>query len=94
MPKFIQLDIDTFPDPYNMKRASLMFVDGVPWNGLDVVVVYSRDVICKKDDAVLWNLPFMSDKMSIVSSLMTESLAGSKEANKSGRTCRVIISNI
>eukprot|EP00957_Ditylum_brightwellii_P026340 1992239-Ditylum_brightwellii.AAC.1 len=51
MPKFIQLAINTFPDPYNVKRASLMFVDDVPWNGLDVVDAYSRVVIRKKDGA-------------------------------------------
>uniref|UniRef100_A0A7S4T5X1 PDZ domain-containing protein n=1 Tax=Ditylum brightwellii TaxID=49249 RepID=A0A7S4T5X1_9STRA len=95
MPKFIQLAINTFPDPYNVKRASLMFVDDVPWNGLDVVDAYSRVVIRKKDGAVLRNLPFMSDKISIVPAFMTESLAGSEEAHESGgRTRRVVISNI
>jgi hypothetical protein len=48
MPRFIQLAIDIFPDLYNVKCASLIFVDDVPWNGLVVADAYSRDVICKK----------------------------------------------
>eukprot|EP00957_Ditylum_brightwellii_P027436 2074209-Ditylum_brightwellii.AAC.1 len=78
MPKFIQLAIDTFPDLYNVKRASLVFVDDVPWNGLDVVDAYSRDLVCKKDFVELQNLPFMSDNIPIVLAFIMESLAGSK----------------